>query len=96
LFSLFAIFHIDLALALMNTWKNYKVPTASELFWMIPYDENISEEVNNDKYETYVEDSFFKVVTTPEGNSIEQSGDYRHIEGSQRVSIWILIFASTK
>ncbi|CAF4994506.1 unnamed protein product, partial [Rotaria sp. Silwood1] len=33
-----------IALAIMKTWKNYKIPTASELFWMIPYDEEIAEE----------------------------------------------------
>ncbi|CAF3880229.1 unnamed protein product [Rotaria sp. Silwood1] len=34
-----------IALAIMKTWKNYKIPTASELFWMIPYDEEIAEEI---------------------------------------------------
>jgi hypothetical protein len=29
----------------METWKNYKVPTAPELFWMIPHDEDLPQEV---------------------------------------------------
>jgi hypothetical protein len=29
----------------METWKDYKIPTAPELFWMIPHEEEISEEV---------------------------------------------------
>jgi hypothetical protein len=36
---------ICLALTLMETWKNYKVPTAPELFWMIPHDEDLPQEV---------------------------------------------------
>jgi hypothetical protein len=30
----------------METWKNYKVPTAPELFWMIPHDEDLPQTVN--------------------------------------------------
>jgi hypothetical protein len=30
----------------MGTWENYKIPPASDLFWMIPHEEEISEEVN--------------------------------------------------
>ncbi len=37
---------IYLALALMEAWKNYKIPTVQDLFWMIPHEEDISEQVN--------------------------------------------------
>ncbi|CAF0774810.1 unnamed protein product [Adineta ricciae] len=35
----------SIALSLMETWKNYKVPTAPELFWMIPHDEDLPQEI---------------------------------------------------
>ncbi len=30
----------------MKTWKDYKIPTATDLFWMIPHEEEPSDEVN--------------------------------------------------
>ena len=30
----------------MDIWKNYKVPAATELFWMIPHDEDLPQKVN--------------------------------------------------
>lgn len=30
----------------MDTWKNHKIPTASDLFWMIPHERETSDEVN--------------------------------------------------
>lgn len=50
----------------MDTWKNYKVPAATELLWMIPHDEDFPQkvshlalsdctiDVNNDKPRVFV------------------------------------------
>ena len=37
------------ALDIMETWKNYRIPTASDLFSMIPHEENPSDEVKIDR-----------------------------------------------
>ncbi|CAF3310554.1 unnamed protein product, partial [Rotaria sp. Silwood2] len=58
-----------IALAIMETWKNYKIPTASELFWMIPHDEEIPEEL----------------LPIQNNKGFEQSDEQIPIEGSQRI-----------
>ncbi len=58
-----------LALALMETWKNYKVPTAPELFWMIPHDEDFPQ----------------AFLPLPDGISVDPSEDYLSNEDGQRV-----------
>ncbi|CAF1127809.1 unnamed protein product [Adineta steineri] len=59
-----------LALAVMKPWKNYKIPTALDLFWMIPYEEEISEEI----------------TSSQDNRGMEQSSDYSSsIDMSQRV-----------
>ncbi|CAF1321605.1 unnamed protein product [Adineta steineri] len=59
----------SIALALMETWKNYKVPTAPELFWMIPHDEDLPQEL----------------LPLPDGISIDPSEDYLSNEDGQRI-----------
>jgi hypothetical protein len=54
----------------METWKNYKVPTAPELFWMIPRDEDLPQEF----------------LPLPDGISIDPSEDYLSNEDGQRVN----------
>ncbi|CAF4628213.1 unnamed protein product, partial [Rotaria magnacalcarata] len=56
-------------LALMETWKNLKVPTAPELFWMIPHDEDLPQEL----------------LPFPDGISIDPSEDYLSNEDGQRI-----------
>ncbi|CAF0939960.1 unnamed protein product [Rotaria sordida] len=58
-----------IALALMETWKNFKVPTAPELFWMIPHDEDLPQEL----------------LPLPDGISIDPSEDYLSNEDGQRI-----------
>lgn len=53
----------------METWKNYKVPTAPELFWMIPHDEDFPQDF----------------LPLPDGISIDPSEDYLSNEDGQRV-----------
>jgi hypothetical protein len=53
----------------METWKNYKIPTAPDLFWMIPHDEEISEDT----------------PSIPDNQLIDRSDDYLPMEGSERV-----------
>jgi hypothetical protein len=69
-------FYFDyLALALMETWKNYKVPTAPELFWMIPHDEDLPQEF----------------LPLPDGISIDPSEDYLSNDDGQRVNFFFRI-----
>ncbi|CAF2050805.1 unnamed protein product [Rotaria magnacalcarata] len=58
-----------IALALMETWKNLKVPTAPQLFWMIPHDEDLPQEL----------------LPLPDGISIDPSEDYLSNEDGQRI-----------
>ncbi|CAF4637875.1 unnamed protein product [Rotaria socialis] len=58
-----------IALSIMEAWKNHKIPTAHELFWMIPHEEEISEE------SSALEDS----------KKFDKSDDYAPIEGNQRI-----------
>lgn len=53
----------------METCKNYKVPTAPELFWMIPHDEDLPQ----------------KFLPLPDGISVDPSEDYLSNEDGQRV-----------
>ncbi len=53
----------------METWKNYKVPTAPELFWMIPHDEDFPQ----------------AFLPLPDGISVDPSEDYLSNEDGQRV-----------
>ncbi|CAF2923713.1 unnamed protein product [Rotaria sp. Silwood2] len=64
-----------IALALMETWKNFKVPTAPELFWMIPHDEDLPQEL----------------LPLPDGISIDPSEDYLSNEDGQRTKSGDLI-----
>jgi len=59
-----------IALGLIETWKNYKVPTAPELFWMIPHDEDLPQ----------------KLLPLPDGISIDPSEDYLSNDDGQRVN----------
>jgi hypothetical protein len=54
----------------METWKNYKVPTAPELFWMIPHDADFPQEF----------------LPLPDGISVDPSEDYLSNEDGQRVN----------
>ncbi|UJR15102.1 hypothetical protein I4U23_002069 [Adineta vaga] len=59
-----------IALAIMDSWKNHKIPTAIELFWMIPYQEEIIEEL----------------PSSEDSKSIEQIGNYSSsVDNSQRI-----------
>jgi len=53
----------------METWKNSKIPPAPDLFWMIPHEEEISEQTQS----------------IPDDQSIDRSDDYLPMEGSERV-----------
>lgn len=53
----------------METWKNYKVPTAPELFWMIPHDEDFPQDF----------------LPLPDGISIDPSEDFVANEDGRRV-----------
>ncbi len=71
----FQSFFFDyLALTLMETWKNYKVPTAPELFWMIPHDADFPQEF----------------LPLPDGISVDPSEDYLSNEDGQRVNYFFL------
>ncbi|UJR31583.1 hypothetical protein I4U23_019070 [Adineta vaga] len=59
----------SIALSLMETWKNYKVPTAPELFWMIPHDEDLPQQL----------------LPLPDGISVDPSEDYLSNEDGQRI-----------
>jgi len=60
---------LSLALTLLETYKNYKVPTGPELFWMIPHDEDIPQQC----------------LPLPEGIFIDPSEDYMSNDDGQRV-----------
>ena len=71
----------------METWKNYNVPTDTELFWMIPQDEDLPHTVT--KYfisKTISFICFLKLLPLPDGISIDPSEDYLSNEDGQRVS----------
>ena len=83
-----------LALALMETWKNYKVPSANELFWMIPHDEDLPQQVNHSKKQkpsiisNNNNNHFSKVLPLPGGISIDPNEDYIVAEDGRRVPIF--------
>ncbi|CAF1028864.1 unnamed protein product [Rotaria sordida] len=58
-----------IALAIMNTWKNYKIPKASDLFWMIPHEEETLEEL----------------PPIQDNKGFNQSEEYTPTENSQRI-----------
>ncbi|CAF1364977.1 unnamed protein product [Rotaria magnacalcarata] len=58
-----------IALSIMEAWKNHKIPTARELFWMIPHEEEMSEESS----------------TLEDSKKFDQSDDYAPTEGNERI-----------
>jgi hypothetical protein len=69
----------------MEPWKKYKIPTASKLFWMIPHEEETTEEVDISKSKIYLKYSFFKLPTIQDTKTIDRRDDYSLIESSPRV-----------
>ncbi|CAF1168740.1 unnamed protein product [Adineta ricciae] len=58
-----------LALAVMEPWKDHKIPNASELFWMIPHEAKIADEL----------------VPYEESRTMEHSGDYSSVENNAKI-----------
>ncbi|CAF1237855.1 unnamed protein product [Rotaria sp. Silwood1] len=78
-----------IALALMETWKNFKVPTAPELFWMIPHDEDLPQEIlcrGNSQWAPPREQLIFHIHQPPNRDSQLRKQGYlcagcgRHVE----------------
>lgn len=59
-----------IALTLMETWKNYKVPSANELFWMIPHDEDLPQQL----------------LPLPDGIVIDPNEDFIVTDDGRRIS----------
>ena len=94
--DLSVIFTFSLALTLMDTWKNYKVPAATELLWMIPHDEDFPQKVSHLARSliarlTWTTENpvssfhFFKLLPLPDGISVDPSDDFLLMDGDRRV-----------
>lgn len=79
----------------METWKDYKIPTVLDLFWMIPQEEELPEEVRVRKENKTVVIGVcpLKVAPSQDPTIVEQSAQHSTMESSQRVSerAWVLL-----